>query len=91
MFFKKDKGINTEKYFGPTGTAYTMGLNMVSCTVVGAGMGYFLDDWLGTKPWLFIVLLFLGIIAGFLNLYRDTKKLMRQQEEEDAKRFGRKD
>lgn len=46
------------------GTGYTMGINLFSCIFVGGAMGYGLDRWLGTKPWLMILCLFLGFAAG---------------------------
>ena len=43
---------------------------LVAGVLVGAGLGYFLDTQLGTKPWLFLVLLLAGMGAGFLNIYK---------------------
>ena len=85
------KNSNTRKYVDLMGTAGTIGLHMVSHTAVGAVAGYYLDDWLGTKPWLFIGLLLLGIVAGFRSVYLDTRKIIKQQEKKDAERFGRTD
>jgi len=31
-------------------------------------LGYFMDDWLGTKPWLLLTGLFLGLFTGFYEL-----------------------
>ena len=87
----KKSGINTGKYVDLMGTAGTIGLHMVSHTVVGAVMGYYLDDWLGTKPWLFIAFLLLGIVAGFRSVFLDTRKIIKQQEMKDAERFRRTD
>lgn len=39
-------------------------------TIVGAAIGFMLDRWLGTGPWLFLLFLMLGIAAGFWNLMR---------------------
>lgn len=36
----------------------------------GALIGWVLDRWLGTSPWLLLALLFLGIIAAFRNIIR---------------------
>jgi ATP synthase protein I len=36
----------------------------------GALMGWFLDRLFGTSPWLLLVMLFLGIIVAFRNIYR---------------------
>ncbi|MDP7642483.1 MAG: AtpZ/AtpI family protein, partial [Alphaproteobacteria bacterium] len=37
-------------------------------------IGWFLDDWLDTRPWLLIVFLFLGIGAGLSNAFRLARK-----------------
>ena len=36
----------------------------------GVGLGFVLDQWLGTRPWLMILFFFLGSAAGMLNVYR---------------------
>jgi len=38
--------------------------------VMGAGLGYALDRWLGTGPWLFLVGFVLGVAAGVLSVFR---------------------
>ena len=91
MVVNKNKGTSTGKYVDIMGTVGTMGLHMVTHPAVGAAVGYFLDDWLGTKPWLFITFLILGVVAGFKAVFTDTKKVMRNQEREDNERFNRKD
>jgi ATP synthase protein I len=50
--------------------AARVGVELVATTVVGTGLGYGLDRWLGTGPWLMIVGVFLGAAAGFLAIYR---------------------
>lgn len=62
----------------------TIGLHMVSGPLVGVGLGYLLDWWLGTGPWLKLVFLFVGIGAGFLNVYIDTKGLISRLDKEAA-------
>lgn len=64
------------------GVAGTMGLHLVSGTLVGLTMGYFLDRWLGTHPWLLIVFLLFGIAAGFKMVYEDTQRILRTQKED---------
>ena len=39
---------------------------------VGGMIGFLLDTWLNTKPWLTILFLFLGNAAGLLNIFRLT-------------------
>jgi ATP synthase protein I len=41
--------------------------------IVGGGMGWVLDNWLGTSPLLMIVLFFLGAGAGMMNIWRMAK------------------
>jgi ATP synthase protein I len=48
-------------------------------------MGYYLDRWLGTGPWLTLLFLGFGIVAGFRNIFILTRReLRRQQEEQDS-------
>ena len=56
------------------GVLSTVGLTMVFATVIGLYIGLKLDEWLGTAPWLTAVFLFLGIAAGFKNLFLDTRR-----------------
>jgi len=49
--------------------AMRVGMETVASTMISLGIGYLLDQWLGTRP-LFLLLFFLfGACAGFLNLY----------------------
>jgi len=59
------------------GELSTIGLTLVLATVIGLAGGYFLDHWLGTKPWLMLVGLGFGIAAGFVNLFRSVKRAER--------------
>ncbi len=71
MFFKKiDK-----EYLNSLLKASLIGIHLVTCTFVGLIIGYFLDKWLGTKPWLTMIFFFLGIAAGFKNMFDEIKKL----------------
>ena len=54
------------------GQALKVGAELLSGLIVGAGIGWFLDGWLGTRPWLMILFFFLGSGAGILNVYRST-------------------
>lgn len=52
------------------GFAARIGVELVAAVAVGTGIGWLLDEWLGTRPWLMIVFFFLGSVAGMLNVYR---------------------
>lgn len=54
--------------------ASTVGLNLVLSTFVGLAIGYGLDSLFHSSPWLTIIFLILGIIAGFRELLRIAKK-----------------
>lgn len=49
------------------------GTELVGATLGGGLVGYGIDQWLGTKPWGLIILLILGIFAGFLNIWKLTQ------------------
>jgi ATP synthase protein I len=54
------------------GMAYGMRMaaELVAAVIVGGLIGYGLDAWLGTKPWLFLLFFLLGFAAGVLNVVR---------------------
>ena len=78
------KKVADKKYWQNLGTASVMGLHIVSGTVVGLVMGIYLDKQLATKPWLTLVFLIFGIIAGFMNMFRELKKIERSQNDKSA-------
>lgn len=57
------------------GMALRVGIEMVGTLAVGVFIGWGLDRWLGTKPWLMIVFFFLGAAAGVLNVYRAVSNI----------------
>lgn len=58
-------------------SASVVGLNLVSATFVGLFIGWWLDKWLDTKPWLLLTFLVLGIAAGFKNVMVEVKKIQK--------------
>lgn len=46
------------------------GTEVVSALIAGAGLGWLLDRWLGSFPWLFLVFFVVGGAAGVMNVYR---------------------
>jgi ATP synthase protein I len=55
----------------------TIGVSLVATTAIGLAIGYGMDRWLGTSPWLTLIFTLFGIAAGFLNLFRDVGMLGR--------------
>jgi ATP synthase protein I len=50
--------------------AFELPLMMVAPAIVGGGIGYFLDRWLHTKPFLMIVLGLLGVGIGLRDVVK---------------------
>ena len=50
--------------------ALTLGFVFPVSTVVGYGIGYGLDKWLHTRPWLTIIFTVFGIGGAFVQLFR---------------------
>ena len=66
------------------GLAMRIGTELVAAIAVGVGVGYVLDMWLGTRPWLMVVFFFLGSAAGMLNVYRATAFMGRRDGSDGA-------
>jgi ATP synthase protein I len=57
------------------GFVSTVGIAMALSIALGAFIGYYLDEWLGTQPWFTLLFLVFGIVAAFRNLYILYKKM----------------
>ena len=57
------------------GTAFKMSTELVAAVVVGTIIGFILDNWFGTKPWLILIFFFVGVVAGILNVVRSAKNM----------------
>lgn len=79
MFFKN---LNDE-YLNNLFKASLIGIHLVVTTFVGLAIGYLLDKWLGTHPWCTFIFLFMGIAAGFKNMFHEVKKIMQSEEKRD--------
>lgn len=61
-----------------TGEILSIGLLILLSTLIGLGIGYWLDKKLGTAPWLIFVFTVLGLMAG---LYEAIRILIRSTRE----------
>ena len=57
------------------GVAFKLSTEMVAAVVVGTIIGFILDNWFGTKPWLILIFFFVGVIAGILNVVKSAKSM----------------
>lgn len=51
------------------------GTELIGAILGSALIGYGLDRWLDTAPWIMIVMLVLGVGAGFLNVWKTTQNM----------------
>ncbi len=74
------------------GMAMRLVAELVSGLIIGMLFGWLLDKWLGTKPWLLIIFIFLGLGAGIFNVVRAAKQIeatAAQKREEAEKADGK--
>ncbi len=59
------------------GVAYAFRLTteMAAALLVGFGIGWLIDGWLGIGPWGMLLFLFVGFVAGILNAYRTARRV----------------
>ena len=57
----------------------SVGISMVAASFIGLYIGIYLDEWLGTQPWMTIIWLVIGIAAGFRNMFILTRRALREQ------------
>ena len=56
-----------------------IGLEMVIAVAIGTISGIYLDRRFNTDPWLTVICMFLGFIAGLKNLFRLASKSMNEK------------
>ena len=59
------------------GVAFKMSTELVSAVAVGTIIGFILDNWFGTKPWLILIFFLVGAIAGIKNVIKSAKKMQK--------------
>ncbi len=62
------------------GQAFKIGIELVVGVLFGGFVGWALDGYLGTRPWLLVLFLVLGFAAGMLNLIRTAKRMQAEAE-----------
>ena len=60
------------------GSAFKLGTELVAAVAVGTIIGFILDSWFDTKPWLIIIFFFLGAAAGMLNVIRTANRMQKE-------------
>jgi ATP synthase protein I len=84
---------DTEADRAATASGYARGFRLsselVAGVVVGAGLGWLIDRWLGLAPWGLIVFLLLGFVAGVLNVMRSAGVVARRSLDDNGRSSGR--
>ena len=75
---KKQFNDESEKRGSFMGNAFKLGTELVAAVAVGTIIGFILDSWFGTKPWLIIIFFFLGAAAGMLNVIKAANRMQKE-------------
>ena len=73
----KDKNNQKNQKNSNFGEAFKLSTEVVAAVAVGTIIGFILDDWFGTKPWLILIFFFVGVIAGITNVIRSAKNMQK--------------
>ena len=76
---RKQSQLDSEKRGSYMGSAFKLGTELVSAVAVGTIIGFILDSWFDTKPWLIIIFFFLGTAAGILNVIRTATRMQKEE------------
>ena len=76
---KINKNSNSSKNHNTSsfGEAFKMSTELVAAVAVGTIIGFILDNWFGTKPWLILIFFFVGVFAGISNVIRSAKNMQK--------------
>ena len=75
---KKKLNDDSENRASFMGNAFKLGTELVAAVAVGTIIGFILDAWFDTKPWLIIIFFFLGAAAGMLNVIRAANRMQKE-------------
>ena len=71
---RDDDGRNKLRDAAALANLSSVGIALVLSMIIGLLFGWFIDQKLHTGPWFLIIFLILGIVAGFLNVFRAIKR-----------------
>ena len=75
--FKKNNPSAKDNEKSSFGKAFQLSTELVSAVLVATIIGFILDNWFDTKPWLIILFFFIGVAAGIINVVRSAKKMQK--------------
>lgn len=81
--------IRTDRRGTQLGFAFRLATELVAGFVVGGGIGWLLDTWLGTLPLFLLVFFALGAAAGIMNVVRTARDMNAAPDEDGPDADGR--
>ena len=75
---KASKNQDNNRNSSSMGSAFKLSTDLVAHVAVGTIIGFILDSWFDTKPWLMIIFFFLGAAAGMLNVIRTANRMQKE-------------
>ena len=75
--FKKNNSSENNDQKSSFGKAFQLSTELVSAVLVATIIGFILDNWFDTKPWLIIIFFFIGVATGIINVVRSAKKMQK--------------
>ena len=76
---RKQVQSDSEKRGSFMGSDFKLGTELVAAVAVGTIIGFILDSWFDTKPWLIIIFFFLGAASGMLNVIRTANRMQKEE------------
>ena len=77
---------NNKKGSSALGTALKLSTEMVAAVFVGSIIGFILDNWFDSKPWLTVIFFFVGAVAGISNVIRSAKLMQDNNDQEKMRK-----
>ena len=75
--YKNKNKSNNDNEKSSFGKAFQLSTELVSAVLVATIIGFILDNWFDTKPWLIIIFFFIGVAAGIMNVIRSAKNMQK--------------
>ena len=76
----KNSLTSDKKNASSLGRALKLSTEMVAAVFVGSIIGFILDNWFDSKPWLTVIFFFVGAVAGISNVIRSAKLMQKNND-----------
>ena len=73
----KDQIKNKSSNTASLGKALKISTELIAAVAVGTTIGFILDNWFDTRPWLTVSFFIMGVAAGILNVIKSAKNMQK--------------